>query len=66
MEKTIVFKDLMHVPMILEGQGKIDELNEIIGENNSDRLLNLGIIKVNNGVFSVTNDGKKVVEMFNK
>ena len=66
MEKTIVFKDLMHVPMILEGQGSIDELNEIIGENNSDRLYNLGIITINNGVFSVTNDGKKVVEMFNK
>ena len=52
--------------MILEGQGSIDELNEIIGENNSDRLYNLGIITINNGVFSVTNDGKKVVEMFNK
>ena len=66
MEKNIVFKDLMHVPMIIEGQGKIDELNEIIGENNSNRLYNLGIITINNGVFSVTNDGKKVVEMFNK
>lgn len=66
MDKNIVFKDLMHVPMIIEGQGNVDELNEIIGENNTERLKNLGVITINHDTFSVTNDGKKVVEMFNR
>lgn len=50
----------MHEPMIIEGKGKSEKLAEIIGDNNVNRLANLGIIKV-----SVTEDGKKVVNLFN-
>jgi hypothetical protein len=65
MNMTLTFKDLMHEPMIIDGKGKSEKLAEIIGDNNVNRLANLGIIKVSDGEFSVTENGKKVVNLFN-
>ena len=66
MNKNIVFKSLMHEPMIIEGSGNIEKLSEVIGDNNVERLINLGVIKENDGSFEVTDLGKKFVEIFNK
>lgn len=56
----------MHEPMIVYGIGNIDKLSEVIGENNVERLANLGVIKGNNGSFELTDLGKKFVEIFNR
>ena len=66
MNKNIVFKSLMHEPMIIEGSGDVEKLSEVIGENNVERLINLGVIKENDGSFELTRVGKKFVEEFNK
>lgn len=56
----------MHEPMIIDGIGNIDKLSEVIGENNVERLANLGVIKEDNGSFELTDLGKKFIEIFNK
>ena len=66
MEKYIPFKTIMHEPMIVYGIGNIDKLSEVIGENNVERLANLGVIKGNNDYFELTDLGKKFVEIFNR
>ena len=65
MNKVVIFKDLMHEPMLIEGSGDSNKLSEILGEYNVKRLTDLGIIKASNGVFEVTESGKKMVEFFN-
>lgn len=66
MDKIVIFKDLMHEPMLIEGVGSSEKLSEILGGYNVKRLTDLGIIKVSNGVFEVTESGKKMVEIFNR
>ena len=66
MDKIVIFKDLMHEPMLIEGSGDSNKLSEILGEYNVKRLKDLGIIKASNGVFEVTESGKKMVEFFNR
>ena len=66
MDKIVIFKDLMHEPMLIEGSGDSNKLSEILGEYNVKRLTDLGIIKASNGVFEVTESGKKMVEFFNR
>ena len=56
----------MHEPMIVYGIGSVDKLSEVIGENNVERLVNLGVIKEHDGSFEVTDLGKKFVEIFNR
>ena len=52
--------------MIVDGNGDINKLSEVIGENNVERLINLDVIKENDGSFELTDMGKKFVEIFNK
>lgn len=66
MDKNVAFKTIMHEPMIIDGGGDIGKLSEIIGENNVERLVNLGVIKEHDGSFEVTDLGKKFVEIFNR
>ncbi len=66
MDKIVIFKDLMHEPMLIEGRGSSEKLSEILGEYNVKRLTDLGIIKASNGIFEVTESGKKMVEIFNR
>ena len=66
MDKIVIFKDLMREPMIIEGSGDSNKLSEILGEYNVKRLTDLGIIKTSNGVFEVTESGKKMIEIFNR
>ena len=56
----------MHEPMIVDGSGDINKLSEIIGDNNVERLVGLGVIKESNGSFELTDLGKKFVEIFNR
>ena len=66
MDKIVIFKDLMREPMLIEGGGSSEKLFEILGEYNVKRLTDLGIIKVSNGSFEITESGKKMVEIFNR
>lgn len=66
MNKYVAFKSIMHEPMIIDGNGDINKLSEVIGENNVERLINLDVIKENDGSFELTDMGKKFVEIFNK
>jgi hypothetical protein len=66
MIKNVAFKAIMNEPMIIDGNGDIGRLSEIIGENNVERLIGLDVIKEDNGSFEVTNLGKKFVEIFNR
>lgn len=66
MDKNVAFKTIMHEPMIVYGIGSVDKLSEVIGENNVERLVNLGVIKEHDGSFEVTDLGKKFVEIFNR
>lgn len=66
MNKYVAFKTIMHEPMIVDGNGDINKLSEVIGENNVERLINLDVIKENDGSFELTDMGKKFVEIFNK
>ena len=45
-EKVMSFKEMMHEPMLIEGGGKYSKLSEILGEDNADRLRELGVIKL--------------------
>jgi hypothetical protein len=64
MDKYVAFKTIMHEPMIVDGSGDINKLSEIIGNNNVERLVGLGVIKESNGYFELTDLGKKFVEIF--
>ena len=64
MDKNVAFKTIMHEPMIVDGSGDINKLSEIIGDNNVERLVGLGVIKESNGSFELTDLGKKFVEIF--
>ena len=64
MDKDLAFKEIIREPMIVDGCGSVDKLAELIGDNNVERLKGLGIIKVNDGEFSVTKLGKKFVDVF--
>ena len=64
-EKVMSFKEMMHEPMLIEGSGKYSKLSEILGEDNADRLRELGVIKLDNEEFELTKLGKKFVEVFN-
>jgi predicted transcriptional regulator len=66
MIKNVAFKTIMNEPIIIDGNGDIGKLSEIIGENNVERLIGLDVIKEDNGSFKVTDLGKKFVEIFNK
>ena len=66
MIKNVAFKAIMNEPMIIDGNGDIGRLSEIIGENNVERLIGLNVIKEDNGSFEVTDLGKKFVEIFNR
>jgi hypothetical protein len=66
MIKNVAFKAIMNEPMIIDGNGDIGKLSEIIGENNVERLIGLDVIKEDNGSFEVTDLGKKFVEIFNR
>jgi hypothetical protein len=66
MIKNVAFKAIMNEPMIIDGNGDIGRLSEIIGENNVERLIGLDVIKEDNGSFEVTDLGKKFVEIFNR
>ena len=66
MNKVIIFKKLMHEPMLVEGSGNIDKLSETVGEYNVERLEGLGVIKVENGLFELTESGKRMIELFNQ
>jgi predicted transcriptional regulator len=66
MNKYVAFKTIMHEPMIVDGNGDINKLSEIIGDNNVERLVGLNVIKEHDGSFEVTDLGKKFVEIFNK
>ena len=52
--------------MMINGVGDVNKLSEIIGENNVERLINLDVIKENDGSFELTDMGKKFIEIFNK
>ena len=64
-EKVMSFKEMMHEPMLIEGGGKYSKLSEILGEDNADRLRELGVIKLVEEEFELTKLGKKFVEVFN-
>ena len=66
MIKNVAFKAIMNEPIIIDGNGDIGKLSEIIGENNVERLIGLDVIRENNGSFKVTDLGKKFVEIFNR
>ena len=66
MDKIVIFKELMHEPMLIEGGGSSEKLSEILGEHNVERLITLGVITAKNGQFEVTEVGKKMVELFNR
>jgi predicted transcriptional regulator len=66
MIKNVAFKTIMNEPIIIDGNGDIGKLSEIIGENNVERLIGLDVIKEDNGSFKVTDLGKKFVEIFNR
>jgi predicted transcriptional regulator len=66
MIKNVAFKTIMNEPIIIDGNGDIGKLSEIIGENNVERLIGLDVIKEDNGSFEVTDLGKKFVEIFNR
>jgi predicted transcriptional regulator len=66
MIKNVAFKTIMNEPIIIDGNGDIGRLSEIIGENNVERLIGLDVIKEDNGSFKVTDLGKKFVEIFNR
>ena len=66
MIKNVAFKAIMNEPIIIDGNGDIGRLSEIIGENNVERLIGLNVIKEDNGSFEVTDLGKKFVEIFNR
>jgi predicted transcriptional regulator len=66
MIKNVAFKAIMNEPIIIDGNGDIGKLSEIIGENNVERLIGLDVIKEDNGSFEVTDLGKKFVEIFNR
>jgi predicted transcriptional regulator len=66
MIKNVAFKTIMNEPIIIDGNGDIGRLSEIIGENNVERLIGLDVIKEDNGSFEVTDLGKKFVEIFNR
>ena len=65
MDRIVIFKDLMHEPMLIEGSGSSEKLSEILGERNVERLITLGVIKAKSGQFEVTETGKKMIELFN-
>ena len=60
------FKDLMHEPMLLDREGSSSKLAEIIGEDNVERLRNLGVIRVLNGKFLVTEVGEGIIKLYNR
>ena len=64
--KVLTFKDIMHEPMLIEGCGNIDKLTEILGDYNVTRLKDLGMLKSNNGEFSLTEQGMKFLKVFNR
>ena len=66
MDRIVIFKDLMHEPMLIEGSGSSEKLSEILGEHNVERLITLGVIKAKSGQFEVTETGKKMIELFNR
>ena len=66
MDKIVIFKDMMHEPMLIEGSGSSEKLSEILGEHNVNRLVALGVITARNGQFEVTDAGKKMLEIFNR
>lgn len=66
MDKIVIFKDMMHEPMLIEGSGSSEKLSEILGERNVERLITLGVIKAKSGQFEVTETGKKMIEIFNR
>lgn len=64
-DRIVTFKEMMHEPMLIEGGGKYSKLSEILGEDNADRLRELGVIKLVKEDFELTKLGKKFVEVFN-
>ena len=64
-DRIVTFKEMMHEPMLIEGGGKYSKLSEILGEDNADRLRELGVIKLVDEEFELTKLGKKFVEVFN-
>ena len=64
-DRIVTFKEMMHEPMLIEGGGKYSKLSEILGEDNADRLRELGVIKLVDEDFELTKLGKKFVEVFN-
>lgn len=64
-DRIVTFKEMMHEPMLIEGCGKYSKLSEILGEDNADRLRELGVIKLVKEDFELTKLGKKFVEVFN-
>lgn len=66
MDKNVAFKSIMHEPMIVNGGGDVNKLSEVIGDNNVERLVGLGVIKEYNGSFELTELGRKFVEIFNR
>ena len=66
MDRIVIFKDMMHEPMLIEGSGSSEKLSEILGEHNVNRLIALGVITTKNGQFEVTDAGKKMLEIFNR
>ena len=65
MIKNVAFKAIMNEPMIIDGNGDIGKLSEIIGENNVERLIGLDVIREDNGSFKLTDMGRKFVTIFN-
>ena len=66
MDKNLTFKEVARNPVLVKGNGETAELSEEIGENNLDRLIQLGLLKISDGKFSLTSEGGKLIEVFNR
>ena len=66
MDKILMFKEIARNSVLSKGNGETAILSEEIGENNVDRLVQLGLIEISDGKFSLTKHGTKLIEVFNR
>lgn len=66
MDKNLTFKEIAKNSILVKGMGQTADLSEEIGNNNVERLAQLGLIQTSDGKFSLTEQGFKLIEVFNR
>ena len=66
MDKNLTFKEIAKNSILVKGMGQTADLSEKIGNNNVERLSQLGLIQTSDGKFSLTETGFKLIEVFNR